>query len=103
MNTRHPGWHPPHCPNSNCKYHNGSTDSWRYKRKGWYRRLARPRRIQRFTCLHCNRTFSTQTFSTTYWQRLPTLDAKLFMMTVGCMANRQIARALAEVPSQSQD
>ncbi len=98
MNIETSGWHPPHCPNPNCKYHNGSTDSWCYKRKGWYTRLARPRRIQRFTCLHCNRTFSTQTYSTTYWQRLPKLDMQIFMMTVGCMANRQIARAVDVSP-----
>ena len=94
MNPGKPGWQPPHCPNPNCKYHNGSTSGWRYKRKGWYTRLARPRRIRRFTCLHCGRTFSTQTFSTTYWQRLPWLDRTIFMMTVGCMGNRQIARAV---------
>ena len=99
MNTRRPGWRPPHCPNPNCKYHNGFTDSWRYKRKGWYMRLARPRRIQRYTCLDCGRTFSSQTFSTTYWQRIPSLDTKIFMMTVGCMANRQIARALGVAPA----
>ena len=98
MNIKSPGWHPPYCPNPNCNYHNGSNDSWCYKRKGWYTRLARPRRIQRFTCLHCNRTFSTQTFSTTYWQRLPNLDLQIFMMTVGCMANRQIARAVGVSP-----
>ncbi len=99
MISKRPGWQPPHCPNPNCKYHNGSTDSWRYKRKGWYTRLARPRRIQRFTCLHCDRNFSTQTFSTTYWQKMPHLDRKIFLMTVGCMANRQIARALGVAPS----
>jgi len=94
MFTQQPGWQPPHCPNPKCKYHNDSTKTWRYKRKGWYTRLARPHRIQRFTCLHCQRTFSTQTFSTTYWQQQPRLDLKIFMMTVGCMANRQIARAV---------
>jgi transposase-like protein len=99
MNTQRPGWQPPHCPNPNCKYHNGSTDSWRYKRKGWYTRLVTPRRIQRFTCLHCSRTFSTQTFSTTYWQKLPQLDHKIFLMIVGCMANRQIARTMGVAPS----
>ncbi len=99
MLSKRPGWQPPHCPNPNCKHHNGSTDSWRYKRKGWYTRLARPQRIRRFTCLHCGRNFSTQTFSTTYWQKLPQLDRRIFLMTVGCMANRQIARALDVSPS----
>jgi len=99
MNTRHPGWQPPHCPNPNCKHHNTSDGSWRFKRKGFYNRRIPPRRIQRFTCLRCGRNFSTQTFSTTYWQKLPYLDSEIFMMTVGCMANRQIARALGVAPS----
>jgi hypothetical protein len=42
----------------------------------------------------CNRHFSYQTFSTTYWQKRPELIPRVFMMVVGCMANRQIARAL---------
>jgi len=99
MLTKQPGWQPPHCPNPNCKYHNGSTNSWRFKRMGWYSRLVPPRRIRRLTCLHCGRNFSTQTFSTTYWQKLPQLDLKIFLLTVGCMANRQIARALDVAPT----
>jgi hypothetical protein len=49
--------------------------------------------------LACNRQFSVQTFSTTYWQKRPELIARIFAMVVGCMANRQIARALACSPS----
>lgn len=94
MITRRPGWRPPHCPNSNCKYHNHISPSWRYKRKGYYVRQCAPHRIQRFTCLHCNRNFSSQTFSTTYWLKRPTLLARIFAMVVGCMGNRQMARAL---------
>ncbi len=99
MDTHKHGWQPPHCPNPKCKYHKGHHDHWPFKRKGFYTRRIAPRRIQRFTCLHCRRTFSSQTFSTTYWQKRPDLDAKIFMMTVGCMANRQIARALKCSPS----
>ena len=94
MNTRRPDWTPPHCPNPQCPFHQQGGPLWRYKRKGWYTRLAAPRRIQRFTCLHCGRNFSTQTFSTTYWQRIHRLGPKIFMMAVGGMANRQMARAL---------
>jgi len=74
-------------------------DGWRYKRRGFFRRRIRPYRIQRFTCLTCGRNFSSQTFSSTYWQKRPELDAKIVLMTVGCMANRQIARALRAAPS----
>jgi len=81
-------WQPPHCPNPNCKFFNPNGDPWPYKRIGFYWRKTKPNRIQRFLCLHCKRSFSRQTFSTTYWQRLAELDAALFMRTTGGMANR---------------
>jgi hypothetical protein len=40
-----------------------------------------------------------QTFSTTYWQKRPDLLSPIFSMVVGCMGNRQIARALGCAPS----
>jgi transposase-like protein len=93
------GWSPPHCPNPKCYYFNDPTPAWRYKRKGFYTRQTPPRCIQRFTCLACGRQFSTQTFSTTYWQKRPALIPAIFSMVVGCMANRQIARALGCSPT----
>lgn len=97
-----PGWCPPHCPNPNCKYHNGSSPNWRYKRKGFFWRRTRPHRVQRYTCLTCNRQFSLQTFSTTYWQKRPDLILKVLDLVVGCMGNRQMARALKCSPSTIQ-
>jgi hypothetical protein len=58
-----------------------------------------PHRIQRFTCRACGRSFSSQTFSSTYWQKRPDLAAQIFMKTVGGMANRQIARDLRVSPA----
>jgi transposase-like protein len=94
-----PGWKPPHCPNPNCPYHKGSHRRWPYKKNGFFLRQQHPFRIQRFTCQHCHRHFSSQTFSTTYWQKVPLLELNLFHKTVGCMANRQIARDLAVAPA----
>ena len=99
MQRRTSGWRPPHCPNPNCRYFKPSGDGWPYKRKGFYTRALAPKRIQRFTCLHCGRHFSVQTFSVTYWQKQPRLMESMFLMIVGCMANRQIARALGCAPS----
>jgi transposase-like protein len=73
--------------------------TWPFKRKGFFRRQRSPHRIQRFTCLACHRHFSTQTFSTSYWQKRPELMGRIVMMVVGCMGNRQIARALLCSPS----
>ncbi len=99
MGTRTTGWVPPHCPNAKCVYFNTSRDRWPYKRKGFYLRQRRPHRVQRYTCLACGRHFSVQTFSVTYWQKRPELAARIFSMVIGCMANRQIARALSCSPS----
>ena len=91
-------WAPPHCPNPNCLHHNNKAGRWPFKKIGYYRRLQAPTRIQRFACKACKRSFSTQTFSTTYWQKRPDLDAAILMKTVGGMANRQIARDLRVSP-----
>ena len=96
--THDPAFTPPFCPNPNCKHHNPLTAGWRYKRSGSYLRDAKPHRIRRFTCLVCQRSFSTQTFSTTYWQKRPDLEAQLFTKTTGCMSNRQVARDLGVSP-----
>lgn len=99
MEKRKTGWEPPHCPNPNCLYHTTVDGRWPYKRKGVYYRRQAPRCVQRFTCLACGRHFSRQTFSTTYWQKRPELIVPIFSMVVGCMGNRQIARALCCAPS----
>ena len=92
-------WTPPHCPNPNCLHHNNKEESWPFKKIGYFRRLQAPTRIQRFTCKACKRSFSTQTFDVSYWQKRPDLDAAILMKTVGGMANRQIARDLEVSPS----
>jgi hypothetical protein len=48
--------------------------------------------------LACRRSFSTQTFSTTYWQKRPDLMPRIFNKTIGGMANRQAARDLKVSP-----
>ena len=91
-------WTPPFCPNPNCLHHNNSDDSWHYKKIGAFRRLNPPYRIQRFTCKACKRSFSTQTFSTTYWQKRPDIEPRLITKVVGGMANRQTARDMEVAP-----
>jgi len=84
---------PPHCPNPGCDSHAGS-GGWRFKRKGFYHRQRRPRRVQRYLCQHCGRAFSAQTFSSSYWLKRPGLLRTLFFRTLACSGNRQIAREL---------
>lgn len=94
-----PAWSPPFCPNPVCGHHKPSNQPWPYKKTGTYRRQLAPQRIQRFLCLACRRSFSTQTFSTSYWQRRPDLDARILTKTIGGMANRQIAHDLQVAPA----
>ncbi len=92
-------WVPPFCPNPNCIHHNTSGLPFPFKRIGTYERHQPPFCIQRFLCKTCHRSFSTQTFAQSYWQKRADLDQLIFMKTVGCMANRQIARDLHVAPS----
>ncbi len=89
---------PPFCPNPTCRFHRGGRDLWRFVRYGTFARQLRPRVIQRFRCDTCRRTFSTQTFTTGYWLRLPHLLAPTFHMLVACAGYRQIARAFGVSP-----
>lgn len=84
---------PPFCPNAACRFH-GSAGGWRFRKMGFYERDAAPHRIQRYRCSQCRRSFSSQTFSTTYWLRRPDLPRQLFTKLLACSAYRQIARDL---------
>ena len=92
-------WVPPHCPNPNCIYFNTLSPDWPFVRRGYFARQRRPQRIQRFTCRACKRHFSSQTFSASYWQKRPELVKRIVLMVIGCMGNRQMARALSCSPS----
>ncbi len=99
MDTNSPFFVPPHCPNPDCLYHQQLTEGWRYKGIGTFWSQSQEKRIQRFKCKHCPRSFSTQTFSPTYWLKRPDILPQLPTKTTGGMANRQIARDLHVAPS----
>ena len=89
--SRPPRFRPPCCPNPGCDFHLDST-GWRFKKAGFYTRLIRPHRIQRYRCTTCKRAFSSQTFSVTYWLRRPELLEAVFHGEVSGSGHRQIAR-----------
>lgn len=93
-----PSSRPPFCPNSACRFH-GNPTGWRFSRKGFFLRAAAPHRIQRYRCSACHRSFSSQTFSTTYWLRRPDLPRRIFGRLLSCAAYRQIARDLGVSPT----
>jgi len=85
------GFVPPFCPWPQCRFHLQAA-GWRWVRFGCFTRRCPPRTIHRFRCQHCRRTFSTQTFSTTYYLKRPELQIPLFHRLLTCSGYRQIAR-----------
>ncbi len=92
---------PPFCPNPSCPYHHRTT-GWRYKKIGFFRRRRAPRLVQRYLCLHCRRSCSTQTFRTSYWLRRPDILEIVFKRILSCSSYRQIARELQVSHSTTQ-
>jgi transposase-like protein len=94
---------PPHCPNRNCRFHNPIISGWRFKKAGFFVRRQSPHCIQRYQCHSCRRYFSTQTFHISYWLKRADVVSTLLTKSVGCMANRQIARDLGVAPKTIDD
>ena len=90
MKTTHPAFKPPFCPKPECPHHEDPSD-WEYVPDGYHRNQALGRNIRRFKCLTCRRSFSTQTFDTTYWLKRPDLLPKVFKASQACAGLRQIA------------
>lgn len=96
------GFTPPFCPNPACDFHR-DPQGWRFVRWGTYvRTCPRVRTVARYRCSHCRRTFSRQTFATTYWLRRPELLVPIAKALVAASGLRQIARSLACSPSTVQ-
>src|SRR5262245_23701318 len=70
---------------------------------GYYTRECQRRRLQRYRCLHCGRSFSSQTFAADYWLRRPDLLRPLFHRVLACSGYRQIAREFGVSPSTVQN
>ena len=91
MATFTQGLRPPFCPRRACPSHCSGLP-WTCIKSGSYSRTATPRRIQRYTCVVCRASFSSQTFDTTYFLKRPDLLKPLFYRLVACSGFRQIAR-----------
>jgi len=73
---------------------------YRPTRRGSYRRACDPqRRIPRFRCPTCRRTFSMQSFATSYYLKRPELLHPIAGMLVAGSAHRQIARHIGCAPA----
>jgi len=95
-------WTPPFCPNPKCSFH-CSPEGWAWIKMGFFsRKHCQPAIIQRYRCLHCRRTFSTQTFDTTYWLKRPDLLPLIFHRSLACSGLRQIASEYGVSPNTIQ-
>jgi transposase-like protein len=83
---------PPFCPWPGCREHLRCTPGFRFRRHGVF--TTRRRVVPRFLCLACRRTFSRQTFSTSYYLKRPDLLALLAAGLNAGSALRQIARSV---------
>jgi len=90
---------PPHCPWPECPSGEAGA-KFRWTRAGWYTRGCDPRRrVPRLLCSTCRRTFSRQSFASTYYLKRPELLLPVAAGLVAGSAHRQIARSLGCAPS----
>lgn len=90
---------PPHCPWPECPQH-GRRGGYRCARDGSYRRARDPRRkVPRFRCPACRRSFSRQSFACSYYMKRPELLLPVVAGLVAGSAHRQIARSVGCAPS----
>ena len=90
---------PRFCPRRACdRHHIGRRDRFAFRRVGSYCR-ADGRRVPRYRCLSCGKTFSKQAFSLTYFSKRPELIEPVAAGLVAGGAHRQIARSVDCAPS----
>lgn len=97
--TRPDRFQPPHCPRTDCPKHTESS-GFRWKRAGGYYRKCDPRRrVPRYRCETCKKTFGRNAFSCTYYLKRPELLRPVAAGLVAGSAHRQLARSLRCAPS----
>ena len=89
---------PPFCPWPSCPEHSRPSRPFLFRRHGRFS-TRRGRCVQRFVCLRCRRSFSSQSFSTSYYLKRPHLLAPVAAALQAGSAHRQIARSLGCAPS----
>lgn len=90
---------PSFCPRRACPAHCGpQAPAFSFRRAGSYS-TRRRQGIPRFRCLTCRKTFSRQSFATSYYLKRPELLVPVAAGLVAGSAHRQIARSLRCAPS----
>jgi transposase-like protein len=90
---------PRFCPRRGCAAHNPrEIKGLRFKPVGGYFRADR-RRVQRFRCPVCGKTFSKQAFAFSYYLKRPELTVPIAAGLNAGSAHRQLARSIGCAPS----
>jgi transposase-like protein len=89
---------PPFCPRSDCPEHRRTTPGYRCRKHGRYT-LRCGKKIQRYLCKTCGKTFSKKAFSPRYWLKRPELLLPIAAGLQAGSAHRQLARNLGCAPS----
>lgn len=84
---------PPFCPIPGCPS-GDPQQAFTWHRRGRYRRACDGRWIPRFHCHSCDRSFSSQTFRSSYRYRKPFLHHLLIQLLCSKVTRRQAARVL---------
>lgn len=79
------------CPNQACRSHISGPDSAHIVRFGSFFRAEESKRIPRFRCGICGKTFSTATGSPCFRQKRRKLNPKIFELLASCVSQRRIA------------
>lgn len=91
---------PGHCPWPECSQHHlRSKRAFNYRKGGFFKRKCDGRRVQRYLCLACGRSFSQQSFSCTYYLKRPELLQPIAAGLNAGSAHRQLGRTLGCAPS----
>lgn len=90
---------PPYCPRRECAAHAQSPGRLDCARFGFYVRACDGRRVQRFRCHTCRRTFSQQTFAFSYFLKRPELSEPIAAGLVAGSCHRALGRSLNCAPT----
>src|SRR6266850_4453208 len=90
---------PRFCPRRDCPQHNAESGrTFVFRRVGSYSRR-NGRRVPRYRCRACGKTFSKQAFAVSYFLKRPELLVPVFAGLQAGSGHRQLARSLGCAPS----
>ena len=94
-------FYPPSCPNKACLCHNDE-DYFHYRKFGTFHSKSHLRKVQRFQCLACAKTFSEISFDFSFGQHKPFLNRSIYSRLCSGESQRAIARNLGCTPATVQ-